>query len=118
MDYVLEVLPSLLSGAVVSLQVFFRINFIPAFRSSFAFLMQIRFKPLQWLLHIYVLIMRGTPLLLQLIFVYYVLPSVGITFDRMPAVILAFAKLCGLFLRNFPRGLKPSLPANTRPLKY
>ena len=36
MDYVLEVLPSLLSGAVVSLQVFFfRINFIPAFRSSF-----------------------------------------------------------------------------------
>ena len=34
--------------------------------------------------------MRGTPLLLQLIFVYYVLPSVGIVFDHLPDAILAF----------------------------
>ncbi len=62
MDYVLEVLPSLLNGAAVSLQVFFSsIDIILAIRSCFRFLMQIKFKPLQWLLHFYVLIMRGTP---------------------------------------------------------
>lgn len=38
----------------------------------------------------YVLIMRGTPLLLQIVFIFFGLPIVGITFDRFPAAILAF----------------------------
>ncbi|HFR3878534.1 TPA: amino acid ABC transporter permease, partial [Streptococcus suis] len=76
----------------------------------FAFLMQIKFKPLQWLLHFYVLIMRGTPLLLQLIFVYYVLPSVGIIFDRMPAVILAFTLNYAAYFSEIFRGGIEAIP--------
>ena len=91
MSYVLEVLPALLNGAVVTLQVFFIVIVLSIpLGIVLAFLMQIKFKPLNWLLTLYVWIMRGTPLLLQLIFVYYVLPSVGIVFDRLPAAILAF----------------------------
>ena len=91
MSYVLEVLPALLNGAVVTLQVFFIVIILSIpLGIVLAFLMQIKFKPLNWLLTLYVWIMRGTPLLLQLIFVYYVLPSVGIVFDRLPAAILAF----------------------------
>ena len=79
MSYVLEVLPALLNGAVVTLQVFFIVIILSIpLGIVLAFLMQIKFKPLNWLLTLYVWIMRGTPLLLQLIFVYYVLPSVGI----------------------------------------
>ena len=79
MSYVLEVLPALLNGAVVTLQVFFIVIVLSIpLGIVLAFLMQIKFKPLNWLLTLYVWIMRGTPLLLQLIFVYYVLPSVGI----------------------------------------
>ncbi len=39
----------------------------------------------------YILIMRGTPLLLQLIFIFYGLPLIGIVFDRFTAVMIAFA---------------------------
>lgn len=38
----------------------------------------------------YVLIMRGTPLLLQIVFIFFGLPIVGINFDRFPAAIFAF----------------------------
>ncbi|HEM4051355.1 TPA: amino acid ABC transporter permease [Streptococcus suis] len=111
MDYVLEVLPSLLNGAVVSLQVFFLVLILSLpLGAVLAFLMQIKFKPLQWLLHFYVLIMRGTPLLLQLIFVYYVLPSVGITFDRMPAVILAFTLNYAAYFSEIFRGGIEAIP--------
>lgn len=111
MDYVLEVLPSLLNGAVVSLQVFFLVLILSLpLGAVLAFLMQLKFKPLQWLLHFYVLIMRGTPLLLQLIFVYYVLPSVGITFDRMPAVILAFTLNYAAYFSEIFRGGIEAIP--------
>ena len=105
MSYISEVLPSLLDGALITLQVFFIvILFSIPFRSYISFLMQVPFRPLRWLLNLYVWIMRGTPLLLQLIFIYYVLPSAGITFDRMPAAILAFTpQLCCLFCGNLPR---------------
>lgn len=39
----------------------------------------------------YVLIMRGTPLLLQIVFVFFGLPIIGIVFDRFPAAIIAFS---------------------------
>ncbi|HEM3449918.1 TPA: amino acid ABC transporter permease [Streptococcus suis] len=111
MDYVLEVLPSLLNGAAVSLQVFFLVLILSLpLGAVLAFLMQIKFKPLQWLLHFYVLIMRGTPLLLQLIFVYYVLPSVGIIFDRMPAVILAFTLNYAAYFSEIFRGGIEAIP--------
>jgi len=64
----------------------------------------IKFKPLNWLLTLYVWIMRGTPLLLQLIFVYYVLPSVGIVFDRLPAAILAFTLNYAAYFAEIFRG--------------
>lgn len=112
MDYVLEVLPSLLNGAAISLQVFFLVLILSLpLGAFFAFLTQVPFKPLRWILQFYVLIMRGTPLLLQLIFVYYVLPSVGVTFDRMPAVILAFTLNYAAYFSEIFRGGIEAIPA-------
>ena len=49
---------------------------------------------------IYVLIMRGTPLLLQIVFIFFGLsiPSIGIVIDRFPAAILAFVLNYGAYL--------------------
>jgi His/Glu/Gln/Arg/opine family amino acid ABC transporter permease subunit len=47
-------------------------------------------KWLAFLIQIYVFIMRGTPLLLQLMFVFFGLPLIGITLDRFSAAILAY----------------------------
>lgn len=105
MSYISEVLPSLLDGALITLQVFFIvILFSIPLGAILAFLMQVPFRPLRWLLNLYVWIMRGTPLLLQLIFIYYVLPSAGITFDRMPAAILAFTLNYAAYFAEIFRG--------------
>lgn len=111
MSYISQVLPSLLSGAVVSLQVFFIVLIISIpLGALLAFLMQIRFKPLQWLLTVYIWIMRGTPLLLQLIFLYYVLPSVGVSFERLPAAIIAFSLNYAAYFAEIFRGGIEAVP--------
>ena len=38
----------------------------------------------------YVLIMRGTPLLLQIVFIFFGLPNLNIVIDRFPAAIIVF----------------------------
>ena len=111
MSYILEVLSSLLDGAVVTLQVFFIVIVLSIpLGAVLAFLMQIRFKLLQWFLTLYIWVMRGTPLLLQLIFIYYVLPSVGVTFDRMPAAILAFTLNYAAYFAEIFRGGIEAIP--------
>lgn len=111
MSYLLQVLPSLLDGAKVTLQVFCIVIVLSIpLGAILAFLMQIKFKPLQWLLTLYVWIMRGTPLLLQLIFFYYVLPSVGIVMDRLPAAILAFTLNYAAYFAEIFRGGIAAIP--------
>lgn len=111
MSYILQVLPSLLDGAKITLQVFFIVIILSIpLGAVFAFLMKVNFKPLQWFLTLYVWIMRGTPLLLQLIFFYYILPSVGVTFDRMPAAILAFTMNYAAYFAEIFRGGIEAIP--------
>ena len=111
MDYISQVLPSLLSGSLVTLQVFFIVLVLSIpLGASLAFLMQVPFKPLQWLLTVYVWIMRGIPLLLQLIFLYYVLPGVGISFERMPAAIIAFTLNYAAYFAEIFRGGIEAIP--------
>ncbi|MBU5583352.1 amino acid ABC transporter permease, partial [Enterococcus sp. S181_ASV_20] len=68
------------------------------------------FKPLQWILRFYVWIMRGTPLLLQLIFVFYGLPLVGIIFDRFDAALFAFVLNYAAYYAEIFRGGIQSIP--------
>ena len=63
-----------------------------------------KIKILNWITGAYVLIMRGTPLLLQLVFVYFGLPLVGITFDRYPAALLALVLNYGAYFAEIFRG--------------
>ena len=45
----------------------------------------------------YVLIMRGTPLLLQIVFIFFGLPNLNIVIDRFPAAIIAFTLNYGAY---------------------
>lgn len=63
-----------------------------------------KIRILNWITGAYVLIMRGTPLLLQLVFVYFGLPLVGITFDRYPAALLALVLNYGAYFAEIFRG--------------
>ena len=111
MSNISQVLPSLLDGASVSLQVFFIVLILSIpLGAILAFLMQIPFRLLRYLLTVYIWIMRGTPLLLQLIFIYYVLPSVGISIDRMPAAIIAFTLNYAAYFAEIFRGGIAAIP--------
>ena len=48
-----------------------------------ALLKMCKFKPISWLTNIYILIMRGTPLMLQIIAIYYAIPYLKIN-ENLP----------------------------------
>lgn len=61
-------------------------------------------KPLEILLKVYVEIFRGTPLLVQLFFVYYGLPTLGVRIDPMVAAIFTMGLNSGAYLSENVRG--------------
>ncbi|MGI5912163.1 MAG: amino acid ABC transporter permease [Syntrophomonadaceae bacterium] len=91
MDYILMLMPSMLQGWAITLQLFF-LTLISAL--PIGIVMGIarlsRFKPLRWFMELYVWVFRGTPLLLQLLFIYYGLMTVDILLEREVAAYLAF----------------------------
>ena len=64
-------------------------------------------KPLSFIVETYIWLMRGTPLMLQLLFVYYALPSVGIKMSDMTAALLAFSlNYAAYFAEIFRSGIQ------------
>ena len=66
-----------------------------------------RIAPLAWLrwpAGLYVSLMRGTPLLVQIFVIYYGLPSVGIEFTPVTAGVLALSLNSGAYLSESLRG--------------
>jgi cystine transport system permease protein len=61
-------------------------------------------KIVSWPAGVYVSLMRGTPLLVQMFVIYYGLPSVGIEFTPVTAGILALSLNAGAYLSESLRG--------------
>ncbi|MCI6190260.1 MAG: amino acid ABC transporter permease [Clostridium sp.] len=86
----MELMPQLLEGLKVTLKVFFLTLIFSLPLGVIISLGRIsKFKILQKITGLYVLILRGTPLLLQIIFIYFGLPAVGISVPREPAALIA-----------------------------
>lgn len=90
-NYLMSIMPSLMEGAKITIQVFaFTIVGALPFGLIIALMSITKFYPIKAISKVYVWIFRGTPLLLQLYFVYYGLPYLGITFDRFTAAVVTF----------------------------
>lgn len=63
-----------------------------------------KIKPLVWLLDLYTWVFRGTPLLLQLFFVYYGLPYLGVELSREMAAYITFVINYGAYFTEIFRG--------------
>jgi L-cystine transport system permease protein len=61
-------------------------------------------RALRWPAALYVSVMRGTPLLVQIFVLYYGLPSVGIEFSPVTAGVLALSLNAGAYLSESLRG--------------
>ena len=91
MDNMINLLPQVLEGLKVTLQVFILTLVLSIPLGIVVALGRLsKNKILNRVTGFYVLIMRGTPLLLQIVFIFFGLPVIGIAFDRFPAAILAF----------------------------
>ena len=94
MDYVISLLGPLSNGALVTLKLFV-ITLVLSVPLGLALALArlSRFKGLARLVEGYVWLMRGTPLMLQLLFIYFALPFVpvvGVRLPDFPAAVVAF----------------------------
>lgn len=71
-----------------------------------------KIPPVKWIFKIFVWIIRGTPLMLQIILVFYGpgLMGLGVKFDRLLAVILAFIINYACYFSEIYRGGIESIP--------
>lgn len=91
MDKILQYLQPMLEGSEVTLEIFL-LTFIMVLPLGLLVALgrTAKCRPLQWLLELYIWVMRGTPLMLQLLFVYFALPLAGIKLPDMVAALLSF----------------------------
>jgi polar amino acid transport system permease protein len=111
MDYVTQIMGPLLEGTGVTLQVFV-ITFVLAVPLGLclALLRVSRFALIGGLVNGYIWLMRGTPLMLQMLFIYFALPFVPVIGIRLPdftAAIVAFVlNYAAYFAEIFRAGIQ------------
>lgn len=111
-DSLTTLLKLLGDGALVSLAVFF-LTFLFSMPLGLlvAFGRMAKNKLVSRLVSFYILIMRGTPLLLQLVFIYFIIPNVfKVNIDRFWAAILAFTLNYAAYFAEIYRGGIQSIP--------
>jgi len=67
-------------------------------------------KVLQGIARLYVSIIRGTPLLVQLFIIFYGMPSIGITIDPFPSAVIGFSLNVGAYGSEIVRAAILSIP--------
>lgn len=119
MGFLLDVqrlMPQIAEGLKVTLQLFFMTLVLSLPLGLVLSIGRIsKIKPLQWIIQFYLLIFRGTPLMLQLFFFYFGLPFIAIkipftgaavklVLDRYPAALLAFVLNYAAYFAEIFRG--------------
>lgn len=119
MDFLLDVqrlMPQILEGLKVTLRLFFMtLIFSLPLGLILSFGRISKIKPVRWIIQLYLLVFRGTPLMLQLFFFYFGLPFIAVTnpftgaamkivLDRYPAALLAFVLNYAAYFAEIFRG--------------
>jgi polar amino acid transport system permease protein len=111
MDYILSILGPLAEGSLVTLQLFLITLLLAVPLGLGLALVRIsRFRAASQAVNGYIWLMRGTPLMLQMLFIYYALPfvpGIGIRLPDFPAAIVAFAlNYAAYFAEIFRAGIQ------------
>ena len=111
MDYALSMVAPLWQGATVTLKLFFiTLALAVPLGLALALARLSGSKTLSALVNGYIWLMRGTPLMLQMLFIYFALPFVpviGVRLPDFPAAVLAFAlNYAAYFAEIFRAGIQ------------
>ncbi len=106
MDRIGEFLPFMLEGAVTTVEIFILTLVISLpLGLPIALGSNSRFKPLSFLCKIYVWLFRGTPLMLQLWFFYFLFPfQFGITLDAFMTIVITYVLNYAAYFAEIYRG--------------
>lgn len=108
MEKIIGMVVPMLDGITVTLQVFFITLALSLPLGLFLALARLsKYRPISFLVETYIWLMRGTPLMLQLLFVYFALPSMGILLPDFAAALLAFTlNYAAYFAEIFRAGIQ------------
>nr|WP_240675804.1 ectoine/hydroxyectoine ABC transporter permease subunit EhuC [Ammoniphilus sp. CFH 90114] len=111
METLVQLVPPLLKGAWVTVQISF-FSIILAFVLSFTFgLARLsRFKVIRLFASFYVEVIRGTSLLVQLFWIYFALPLLGIELSAMMAGVIALGMNAGAYGAEIVRSAIIAVP--------
>ncbi|MEG6521747.1 amino acid ABC transporter permease [Desulfotomaculum sp. 1211_IL3151] len=94
-NFIMKILPNLLLGAVMTIKLtFFAITLGTLIGLLVALAKISSFKVLRWFGGLYTWVIRGIPLLLQLMFLYYGLPFMGLTLNEFTVAVIGMS-ICG-----------------------
>ena len=112
MDYILRILPNMFAGLGVSAQIFLITIVLSLPIGILLALVRIsKVTVFRKLAEIYIYVMRGTPLMLQIMFIYYGLPlMLNVQISDFPAAILAFVANYVAYFAEIFRGGIQSIP--------
>ena len=109
-DYLITILKPMLEGAQTTILLFL-IAIVVSIPLGFALTLALRssIKPISWLAQIYIYVMRGTPLLLQLLIITFGLPMIPVIgeyliLDRFVAATLGFILNYAAYFAEIFRG--------------
>ena len=108
MNYVLNMLPELWNGAKITLSLF-AITLLLSIPLGLilALLRLSKIKALDYLVNFYIWVMRGTPLMLQIFFIYFALPAVNIILPAYTTAVVAFVlNYAAYFAEIFRAGIQ------------
>ncbi|MDR1702464.1 MAG: amino acid ABC transporter permease [Sporomusaceae bacterium] len=108
MSYLISILPPLIDGFKVTLEIFFcTIIFSVPLGFLLALARISEFKLLSGATGLYIWLLRGTPLMLQLFFFYFALPEMGILLSDFSAALAAFTlNYAAYFAEIFRAGIQ------------
>ena len=112
MDYILRILPNMFAGLGVSAQIFLITIVLSLPIGILLALVRIsKVAVFRKLAEIYIYVMRGTPLMLQIMLIYYGLPlMLNVQISDFPAAILAFVANYAAYFAEIFRGGIQSIP--------
>ena len=108
MNYFLGILGPLLDGTALTLKIFLvtLVLSLP-FGLMLALVRVSHYRAASYTVNSYIWLMRGTPLMLQILFIYYFLPNIGIRLPDFPAAIIAFVlNYAAYFAEIFRAGIQ------------
>ena len=111
-EALLKLLSSMQDGMINTLTIFFlTLIFSIPLGMIVALLRMSKRRIISAPISLYILVMRGTPLMLQLFAVYFAIPMfLGVNLDRMSATVLAFALNYAAYFAEIFRGGMMSIP--------